>query len=284
MRKPRPVTMVVVFSILVQLLGLAPINAASPPSLPDPPARPVMPNDVRLSQPDAAADHRADQNHVRELTETEIAAVEAVGGDVVTSADGQLEVDVATAEGKLRIALFDTKTVSGIDVIGIAFADETELAGESGAADGFPFGPETAAANQLPYSHTHNLGPPFRDGCSYLYQYGASNDSFVYVCPADVNNIRLAGTAMGVIMAFIGLPIPGAIGYLVWNAGINLFQQNDGSLKFYTPGSSLVNHYGWVYWYSNNAYYADWYWYYPQGSQWYCWARKNSNNTLYYVC
>lgn len=276
--------MVLLFSILVQIMGLAPIHAATPPSLPDPPARPVMPPDVRLSQPDGAQGRRADQNHVRELTEPEIVAIEAEGADVVTSDEGLLEVDVATDEGKIRIGLFDTQTVSGIEVIGIAFADEAELAEESGSANVFPFGPEAVAANQLPYSHTHNLGSPFRDGCSYLYQYGASNDSYVYVCPADVNNIRLAGAAMGVIMAIIGTPVAGAIGNLVWNAGINLFQQNDGSLKFYTPGSSLVNHYGWVYWYSKNTYYADWYWYYPQGSQWYCYARKNSNNTLYYVC
>ncbi len=297
MRNSRSIVMALVLSLLAQVLGMAPINAAAPPqvasemmALPDPPARPVMPPDVRASQPGLESEGQVQggDNHVRKLSPTEVGRLEESGSAVVVNEEGLLEFDIGAPGERTRVALYDTETTSGIPVVGLAFLDESEIRAFEANSDpvgGFAFGPQQVLANDLPWSHTHPLGAPFHS-CSYLYQYGGnSKDAYVYVCSTDVGNLRWVGNAMAAAIGVVSLsPLLALVGYLAVNLAISFFQQSDGSIKIYVPGTSSVSHYGWVYWYSNNPAWADWYYYVPSGNPWYCYAQKYSSGIYYYVC
>ena len=184
------------------------------------------------------------------------------------------------------IALYDARTVSGIAVIGLGFARESDLASASALDLAALIGPRTALADTRPYDHTHTLPSPFHT-CSYLYQYaaGSGRDAYVHICAVDVGNARWVGSAMATVLGLVaGNPVLSLIGVLIVNIGLSLFQQNDGSINLYVPGSASVNHYGYTYYYSRYTYWQDWYYHNPYGSTWYCYVTKYSNGYHYYEC
>jgi len=289
MRWRRPLVLALSLSLLTQALAMAPINAATPSSeqtvLPDPASRPPVPPELLSSQPQESAG--GGENHVRKLSPSEVSDLEESGATVIVNEEGLLEFDVGDSGQRTRLALYDTETVSGIPVVGFGFLNESEIQSLEARSDvgGFAFGPQPVLADNRSYNHTHPLGSPFHS-CSYLYQYaGNSRDAYVYICPIDVGNIRAIGSIWAaIVLVPVGSPLLSLLGVLVWNVGISLFQENDGSLQLYVPGSSSVNHYGYSYYYSRYTYWEDWYYHNPSWSPYYCYATKYRNGYRYYEC
>ena len=280
---------VATLSLLFQGLALAPLISASDEALPDPPLhRPAMPPEVAASLGSATGDVAAGliNNRVHRLEAADIAALEAAGGKLLVNEDGLIEFSIGTASDRAMIALYDARTVSGIAVIGLGFARESDLASASALELAALIGPRTALADTRPYDHTHTLPSPFHT-CSYLYQYaaGSGRDAYVHICAVDVGNARWVGSAMATVLGLVaGNPVLSLIGVLIVNIGLSLFQQNDGSINLYVPGSASVNHYGYTYYYSRYTYWQDWYYHNPYGSTWYCYVTKYSNGYHYYEC
>jgi hypothetical protein len=289
----RSLIVLVALALVAQVVAMAPINASEssrlvvdPSAVPDPPATPpFIPPELQTGSALPAIDGLL--NHVRKLDASEVAALAEAGVRVAVNEEGLLQLDVGDAGERTRIALYDTHTQSGIAVVGLGFLNESEIESLDGSAGlgRFGFGPQAVLADMRWYDHTHALGPPFHS-CSYLYQYaGNSRDAYVYICPVDVGNIRWVGSAMASLLGVVsGNPLLAFLGVLVANIGISFFQENDGSIRLYVPGSASVNHYGWTYYYSRYSYWEDWYYHNPTWSAYYCYATKYSNGYRYYEC
>ncbi|MBI2764243.1 MAG: hypothetical protein HYX54_11005 [Chloroflexi bacterium] len=179
----------------------------------------------------------------------------------------------------VRIAMFDTVTKSGIEVIGLGFAyaeDAPDVIDLHPTA--VSFGPQPVSATRNGTNHSHQLQWPF-SSCSYVYNY-ASGDSYLHLCPNDITLLQYVGTMWATLagVAFL-TPVLGWIPGLVVFAGIQNFKNPDGSLDFYAPSSSINSSYGNTYYYGALG---GWYYHYPQGNSLYGYARRLSTGFLYY--
>lgn len=241
-----------------------------------------MPAEFLSLQPAAKAT-QGRGNHVPVLESSAIATLEESGARVLESDEGFLLFDVADGDDRRQIALFDTKTESGFDVVGIAIAEEPTGAAPTAESNspGWNFGPQPVDANVLPWGHNHPLGSIFHYPCSYLYMYANSTNAYVHVCSLDVGNIKFIGSAVAAgIGIFTGLPLLGWLGGIIWWVGVSLFQDSSGSINFYIPGSSAQSHYGGTYYYDGSL--AGWYYHMPSGSSWYGYARRETTGVYYY--
>ena len=276
---------VVVATGLLYLLTLMPTGVVAHDEtfgLPDPPSHPmVMPGELQRIQPHGTL--QSATNHVRKRTAAEVAALNAAGAKVIANEDGLLKFDVVERGKVTHLALFDTRTRNGTAVIGLGVATDDGATAASASDRGFlGLGPQTARANTRAQDHTHSLGPPFHDGCSYLFQYGGGEDAYIYICSLDVGNIKAAGNlAAAAIVIASGLPLLGWLGGLVWNVGIGFFQNSNGAIRIDIPGTSAVNHYGSIYYYTGSRY--GWYYFYNRNSAYYGYALRSANGLLYYV-
>jgi hypothetical protein len=275
---------VVVATSVFYVLTLLPSGAVAHETtdLPDPPSHPmVMPGELQRIQPHGSL--QSVQNHVRKLTDSQLAGLAEAGATVIINEEGLVTFDIVDHGRLTHLALYDTRTKSGTAVIGLGFAADDATTAASTPDRGFlGLGPQVASANTRAQDHTHSLGPPFHDGCSYLFQYGGGEDAYVYICSTDVGNIRavggLAATAIGIATGF---PLLGWLGGLVWNVGIGFFQNSSGAIRIDIPGTSAVNHYGSAYYYTGSRY--GWYYFYRYTSAYYGYALRSATGVLYYV-
>lgn len=75
-------------------------------------------------------------------------------------------------------------------------------------------------------------------------------------------------------------PILGFVGGLAFRYWYSGFQHSDGHIRFYIEDFAVRYGYGDVYWYGKK----DWWYYYSKNHSNYCYARKQSNGSLWYTC
>jgi hypothetical protein len=276
--RSRPLVAGLVSSLLVTILGLAPITAAHGSDLPDPrrpdTRAPVSPEQLK------AAGAITRSNHVPEVGLSDRRAFESTGASVVESKDGLLVLEVADERGApVYVAAYDTKTRSGVGVIGLQFIRASELeALESGSSTfNFAFGPQAVAAHRNGTNHWHNVGFPFHDNCSYVYNW-ANGDSTFHICPIDVSYLQYVATGWGALLGGLFNPVIGFVAGLLIYSGINYFKNADGSIDLFGPAVSITTHYGYTYYWGSRG---GWYWHYPSSSIYYGYARRDSTGVLY---
>ena len=247
--------------LLVTAVGMTPIQAASATPLPDPPPRPVMPAEVRQLQPNGLSG-LAPGNRVREITEQQRQAWESTGTRVVQSKVGLLVLEQLDQRGEpVRIAMFDTATESGIEVVGLAFGYAAEIEDEVAGppSTGISFGPQPVSAHRNGTNHYHNLQWPFSSS-TYVYNY-ANGDSFLHVGANDVGWMQyIASGWAGALATSVGFPFVGFVGGVAVYGGINNFKNPDGSIDMFGPNSTINSRYG------NSYYYGalgGWYYHHP---------------------
>lgn len=266
-------------SLLVTVMGMAPIRAASGPPLPDPGERPVMPADVRLTQPKITGNVAPRDNRVHKLSDPARQAFKNAGTKVIESDEGILVLEVLDEHNKpLQIVAHDAVTVSGIEVIGLAFLDSGELdAINAGTAStGFAFGPQPVIAHRNGTNHSHYPGFPFHT-CSYVYNW-ANGDSTFHMCAVDVTLLQYVATAWSGFLIGLFNPVLGFVAGLIVFGGIQYYKNNDGSIDLFGPAASINAHYGNTYYWGSRG---GWYYHYPSWSIYYGWARRASNGLLY---
>jgi len=244
-------------SVLYQfgaILPSAPVAAADQRvfvSAPDPaawpPVREASPPGLVVTHMSRAQLPKGDYNHVRALSSAQLANLGGrTGIREVSSQDGHFSGVVSTAKGAYRITLADGVLASGRQVI--AFG--ADLVGGSAAPvrpqqQGLILNAEAATRRML--------------RCSYETVDPATNNLFLYVCPADV--VPMEGlllvffTVVGAIIGFIAGNVVGAlIGALVGAAlsaavilGLWRITNLDGSITLTIPAVVWQNLSGWFY-------------------------------------
>lgn len=265
-------------SLIVTALGLAPFTAAAESPLPDP-VRPGTPMPVYRGQPQLAHSGVARSNHVPKATDADVRGFEASGARVVESEEGLLVLQVADERGApLYVAAYDTHTASGTNVVGIQFADATSVASSTGWLGSlFAFGPQAVAAHRNGTNHWHNVGFPFHDNCSYVYNW-ANGDSTFHICSIDVGYLQFVSTGWGALLGGLFNPVIGFVAGLLIFSGWQYFKNADGSIDMFGPNASINQHYGYTYYWGSRG---GWYWHYPYGSIYYGYARRDSTGVLY---
>lgn len=276
--RSRPMAVGLIASLLVTILGLTPITAAHGSTLPDPRRpdthAPVSPGQMR----DLGAATRS--NHVPQVSPSDRAGFESTGARVVESEDGLLVLEVADERGSpIYVSAYDTETQSGIGVIGLQFITASELASrDSGSSTfNFAFGPQAVAAHRNGTNHSHNVGFPFHDNCSYVYNW-ANGDSTFHICSIDVSWLQYVATGWGALLGGLFNPVVGFVAGLLIFSGIQNYRNADGSIDLFGPAVSITTHYGYTYYWGSRG---GWYWHYPSGSVYYGYARRDSTGVRY---
>jgi hypothetical protein len=264
-------------SLLVTVLGMTPITAAADPPLPDP-RRPEMPADVLKTQPRINGGAEARGNRVHKLTESDRKKAESSGSRIVESEDGLLVLELKEQNGKrVQLVAQNAKTVSGIEVIGLAFLDEAAIAAvERGSSMAFSFGPQAVAAHRNGTNHSHYPGFPFHT-CSFVYNW-ANGDSTFHICSIDVSLLQYVAAGWSALLLGLFNPVVGFVAGLIVFGGINYYRNADGSIDLFGPNVSIVSHYGNTYYWGSRG---GWYYHYPRGSIYYGYARRATNGLLY---
>jgi hypothetical protein len=258
------------------MLGLAPVTTAAGSSLPDP-RRPDTRAPISVGQLRAGG-VIARSNHVPKAADADRRGFESTGARVVDSEEGLLVLEVRDEQGApLYIAAYDTKTPSGIGVIGLQFIKASEIASSGPSILGVAFGPQSVAAHKNGTNHWHNVGFPFHDNCSYVYNW-ANGDSTFHICAIDATLLQYVATGWGALLGGLFNPVIGFVAGLLIFSGIQYFKNADGSIDLFGPNASIVYHYGWTYYWGSRG---GWYWHYPYGSVYYGYARRDSTGVIY---
>jgi len=208
-----------VVSLVVTALGMAPIATAANSRLPDP-MRPDAPMPTSAEQPLPPGNAVARGNHVRKATDADLRGFEQTGARVVESDDGLLILETTGQDNSpVYVAAYDTQTASGVDVIGLQFATAAEVASMSQGRQGtaLTFGPQAVAAHRNGTNHAHNVGFPFHDNCSYVYNW-ANGDSTFHICPIDVGFLQFVSTGWGALLGGLFNPVVGFVAGLLMTA------------------------------------------------------------------
>ena len=268
-----------VASLMVTLVGMTPITTATDPQLPDP-VRPDAPMPTSADQPTLVGNAVARSNHVPKATDADRRAFEQTGAEVLESDEGLVVLKVTDENNApLYVAAYDTKTASGIDVIGLKFIPEAELTALSGgqSASAFTFGPQPVAAHRNGTNHSHNVGYPFHDNCSYVYNW-ANGDSTFHICPQDVGYLQWVSTGWGALLGGLFNPVIGFVAGLLIYSSWHYYKNADGSIDLFGPDASIDAHYGYTYYWGTRG---GWYYHYRAGHTYYGWARRDSTGVLY---
>lgn len=266
---------------MVTLVGMTPITTATDPQLPDP-VRPDAPMPTSADQPSLVGNAVARSNHVPKATDADRRAFEQTGAEVVESDEGLLVLELTDAnDAHVYLAVYDTQTDSGIDVIGVQFLDARAGAsvGVLSPATALQFGPQPVAAHRNGTNHWHNVGFPFSDNCSYVYNW-ANGDSTFHICAKDVGLLQYVATGWSGLLGFAVTfnPVVGFVAGLLIFGGINNYKNADGSIDLFGPNASINAHYGYTYYWGSRG---GWYYHYQAGHQYFGWARRDSTGVLY---
>lgn len=275
----RSITAGLVASLVVTAFGMTPFTTAADSKLPDP-QRPDTPMPAGAEQPSLPGNARARENHVPKATDADRRAFEQTGARIVESDDGLLVLEVTDEhDASLYIAAYDTQTASGLDVIGLQFIPAAEFASLSlgGSVAALAFGPQPVAAHRNGTNHWHNVGFPFHDNCSYVYNW-ANGDSTFHICPIDVQYLQWVSTGWGALLGGLFNPVIGFVSGLLIYSSWQYFKNADGSIDLFGPNASINAHYGYTYYWGSLG---GWYYHYPSGSPYYGWARRASTGVLY---
>jgi len=268
-----------VVTLVVTALGMAPIATAANSRLPDP-MRPDAPMPTSAEQPLPPGNAVARGNHVRKATDSDLRGFEQTGARVVESDDGLLILETTGQDNSpVYVAAYDTQTASGVDVIGLQFATAAEVASMSQGRQGtaLTFGPQAVAAHRNGTNHAHNVGFPFHDNCSYVYNW-ANGDSTFHICPIDVGFLQFVSTGWGALLGGLFNPVVGFVAGLLIYSGTQYFKNADGSVDLFGPNVSINAHYGYTYYWGSRG---GWYYHYPSGSRYFGYARRDSTGVLY---
>jgi len=260
---------------------MTPITTATDPQLPDP-VRPDAPMPTSADQPSLVDNAVARSNHVPKASDADRRAFEETGAEVVESEEGLLILEVTDATGAhAYIAAYDTQTDSGIDVIGVQFADAEAGASVSvrSPATALQFGPQAVAAHRNGTNHSHNVGFPFHDNCSYVYNF-ANGDSTFHICAVDVGLLQYVGSGWSALLGFSVTfnPVVGFVAGLLVYGGVNNYKNSDGSIDLFGPAASINSHYGYTYYWGSRG---GWYYHYASGSPYFGYARRETTGIRY---
>ncbi len=268
-------------SLMMTLVGLTPVTTATDPQLPDP-QRPDTPMPNTADQPLLVGNPVARSNHVPKVTDADRRAFEQTGANVVDSDEGLLVLEVTDgSDAPVYIAAYDTQTASGIDVIGVQFLDATAEAGVGvrAPATAPQFGPQPVAAHRNGTNHSHTVGFPFHDNCSYVYNF-ANGDSTFHICAIDADLLQYVGSGWAALLGTVATfnPVVGFVAGLLVYSGAQYYKNSDGSVDLFGPAASINSHYGYTYYWGSRG---GWYYHYASGTTYFGYARRETTGIRY---
>lgn len=294
--RSRRLAAILVSTLILNIAALSPAGAggerraelpiADPPtSLPQPPERgpngekPVIPEELRNVPPPA------EPNRVKALSRAAVDALEARGHTIVENHDGLVAADVTDPEtgARTRVAAINGISDGGIEVIGLVFLDEEEIAQlearqARGAASPL-FGPGLARAHFKDQSHYHY----FWD-CSWVFNQGGTYAITIHFCPNNFSDIKFGGMAVAAALGIsTGHPWLGWITGVAWNYGTNFCRTSSGACQISI--SDFRAYFGWA-----NYHHTwtctpcnIWFYFYSSSSAYYRYAYRDDTGGLYYI-
>lgn len=287
---------VLVSALVVNIAALSPTGAGSERRdqvpIPDPPASiPEMPTlGPNGEKPEIAEELRnvpppVEPNRVKALSPAAVDAFEARGNAIVENHDGLVAIDVVDPEtnGRTRVAAINSVSDGGMEVIGLVFLDDDEIAElearQAGAAAGPFFGPGVAQAHRKDQSHYHYFW-----SCSWVYNQGGTYGITINFCPNDFSDIKFGGLAVAGAMGIAtGHPWLGWITGVAWNYGVNFCRTSTGACQISVSDYRAL--FGWA------TYTHTWtclpcnilFYFYSSSSSNYRYAYRQDTGGLYYI-